>query len=1409
MRLEELFQPILNEAPGDEKGPRTVTLTMVELFEMNGQTPPMKEGPNGTMVWADPKMAEPITIEVGDEQGQLRPDVANTYEIWKESGAVPGMIPDENGELKPYFENNIAVDLAYQFSAGSAELLANWTRGGAYAIDRAMNGLGVISGDYIGYSGELKLTKKTTSDEFLFDKAQKWFEDNTDQDFKDNMAKTAGAVKTWDDFGTLLFGGTGFNLEGMAGIVVGELPSEIVDATLYKLATVTGGATVALSTVLNGLEAGGAAAKSIRQRIEKAFDDGQLQAQPIWTIYTEAARMQLAQEQPELQGEKLKEAIDAMSLDMAVDRSTKHAFLKVAATGGAIASVQNKLLYSGPISQKFLKNAMAKGATGVLGEGVSGYVEQVFENLGIMSGAGKITYATEDAVNAAYNEALAGTAAGAVSTVVDAGARFTGARAALRQFLMGGSKDVESLVTILGMDPKQLITRMTDNRKTIEDPNNPGQQIANPNFGKLQVANILSKRLITSKDLSKTELRRLGLGFGNTKIKITKDGQQIVVSKKEILANDKAMKLANLMDNIEIDPKENVAVLMYDDEQQVRDLASLLDIPNAKKAKISDLMAEIEDVRKVDIRIQGRSKLEAPVWSDLNDRQRTQYWKEGKVTFNNDPERGNQTWTRDQVLYNSRRNNDNIPDDIANLADNTEARPSLENSDIGKEINMLQQSIDSSPAMIMARKKLKDDQADWDAEAKKNGIEATTAEYGPRPSKDMPGDPYNFTGAEASVSMLKREQNQLRDSLLADQKQWDQEFGETHTRDGVVVIQKRRVSSQLRAIQDQVSIDNDARAREAMGPNEGFKDVVVHAPTGDSNNEVDRTRIIQSIKTDIASGTSDPTKLETRLEALEKAYPGISNEIISPSDLNALQNGTDVESVQNKVGVEPGSISADINVSARPPRGTEVELDGTTYRFLGRMWAPVKPNGDLGATGHQNHQQLMKNWRDDAVKKSELGDNAKLPEITGLGTSPNVGEGPNAVEVNTNAPALPSVDTTNQTLDALKDKNPQDKPVKVSNNAELATPKPKDNTFIKPEDPSEVEVDDQVPFLVPPASDADAQSANIAVPDSVSQKFADVLATKNAIKVSKFLNGLPPKQAGKLRYDYGQGNFDVQPTKPPNVDTNVGANTQAALGQTDTTTSTSGVEVKPIDDKPVTTKSQTLPKPSDKDADPEIDTTPSNKVNVGKPPITPKFGTPSQTVDINPSDFRQPKVSRTAPTLTKPSDKDVDPEIDTKPKEPTVKTTGPGMPTVSTQGDDTTSGVEVEPTDDKPKTDRVGPNLATPQSDRKDVDPEVDTTPPEQVKSTDTDTLAGTEFGTTPVGTLPKSKTQQKAQTKQDTKVNQKSKIANKRKLAKRMPGGDDKKKKPRPLPSASPIKFDDPLKLGSYQTVGQGSLFK
>ena len=71
--------------------------------------------------------------------------------------------------------------------------------------------------------------------------------------------------------------------------------------------------------------------------------------------------------------------------------SISNAFYKVAVTGGVIDAIQNRILYRGPIKAGFMKNAIVKGVAGTTGEGVSGYLEQVFENLGIMDGAGNIT----------------------------------------------------------------------------------------------------------------------------------------------------------------------------------------------------------------------------------------------------------------------------------------------------------------------------------------------------------------------------------------------------------------------------------------------------------------------------------------------------------------------------------------------------------------------------------------------------------------------------------------------------------------------------------------------------------------------------------------------------------------------------------------------------------------------------------------------------------------------------------------------------------------------------------------------------------------------------------------------------------------------------------------------------------
>ena len=181
---------------------------------------------------------------------------------------------------------------------------------------------------------------------------------------------------------------------------------------------------------------------------------------------------------------------------------------------------------------------------------------------------------------------------------------------------------------------------------------------------------------------------------------IKKDGKEFKITVKEAEQNDKDIELIAILDDNEIDPKEGITVVNLGDEAEVRRMAELLGIDN--KGSINGVLSRIENVKKIDVRVKGRSTLEPPIWSDLDDDQKLQYWKEGKVTFTGHEERGNQTWTRSQILYNSRRNNDTIPEEIANLGDNTFARPDLnsdEYAETAKTIKRLENQIENSALM--------------------------------------------------------------------------------------------------------------------------------------------------------------------------------------------------------------------------------------------------------------------------------------------------------------------------------------------------------------------------------------------------------------------------------------------------------------------------------------------------------------------------------------------------------------------------------------------------------------------------------------------------------------------------------------------------------------------------------------
>ena len=1200
MRLGELFedQPIIVEAPGDDgadKPVRTVTISLADIYKMTNRTPPAKMGPNGQLIMPE-GFYDQKTYTVGGEDG-VDVEIANAIDQYNAGGKVKGMIMKDN-ELRPYNDNHILVDLGWQFAAGTAELAASWMKGGSYVIDDVINNLTISGRLYKNKTGKnlSNLSKGTLSgydnpemdgdgkykdDTWFMDRAREWLENKTDQQFRDNVDFTAGAVNSFDDLSSLIWGTSGFNLEGAAGIIISELPSEIVDVSLMLTTGPLAG--LSASAGLNALEAGGAAAQSITDRINDAYNRGKLQETGEFKIYMDAAREQLASEgEYESEAELAKASAD-LARKFAIDQSIRSAIYKVAVTGGAIDSVQNMVLYGGLIKPKFMKNALVRAVTlpirtgtryvaGTVSEGVSEAAEQWFENGGIIDGAGNITTRTEGMVNAAYNGMLAAQSGNITSATVGGAQRIRAGAAGLRKFVMGGSKDPRILVDLMTISPSELLNLVT--------------KVDENGVRRFAISDLVKKRTVGTADIE--EAKKKGMRPNRRgQYTITKDGKQFKITVKEAEQNDKDIELIAILDDNEIDPKEGITVVNLGDEAEVRRMAELLGIDN--KGSINGVLARIENVKKIDVRVKGRSTLEPPIWSDLDDDQKLQYWKEGKVTFTGHEERGNQTWTRSQILYNSRRNNDTIPEEIANLGDNTFARPDLnsdEYAETAKTIKRLENQIENSALMRKAKQDLENDQKEWDAEAKKNGVGPTVAEFGPRPSRDMPGDPYNFTGARSSTAIIENDLNNIKKQFEKEQADWDKQFGSTHLRDGSIkkgeeLFLKDKDQIKTAAVEvakekvEKVKSENaDVEGIEAM--TEDPKAVVIN-PDDTENYSLSRANLVASTKLEISTRNMKPDAVRQMLKNLEKMYPGISNDIISQEDLAKYEQlPKEVRDKLNQEVQKAPPSSLEQPQLDRPPTGTVVELDGKRYVWLGvpdgigGMWAEQKPDGSRGTTNHQNHKQLMQKWKDSTLQKDKP--QLKTPEDVNDGVT---------VDKQTATTEKQKQHNNNITKNIANNGMPMDLEGGVADGVS--------------------DIDDQEIYDPSKATDNDQQYKDVEVPQKIKDQYAKVLATKNAIKVNNFLKSLPADQAGSLRAN-GVPELDTQPTigtppEQPAVPQDGGEldiNIEPEQEPTVTTTKPDELQVPDVPTQPKSPKPDELKTPKigtapEKPADPEDD----------------------------------------------------------------------------------------------------------------------------------------------------------------------------------------------------------------------------
>jgi len=1027
MRLTELTSPsqnktVLKEDTEVNSSP-TILISPAEIYQMAGQIPPSIEGPNGTMIqpegWYDR-----VEMEVGTEEGMVTPAYAQAHNEWVNGGRVPGLLWDsETNTMKPYNENGVLEDLGWAIAAGAFETASAMTKGGAKVLDDTLS---LVT--YVGTAGNVntfgnnKILKKTMAsstvndkgervyDEFILDDAANWFTNNTDQAFQDNVEWTSGAVNSFSDVAGLFLGGVPGGWEGALGIMASELPSEILDLGLMIASGGTAG--LVAGGVLNAFEAGGAAASEIQKTIDAAYDRGVLQETPQYQVMLNAATQQIIKDNPDMSPADVAESASILAREQLTHGAINRGFYAVAATGGVADTIQNKVAYGGPIRKKFLGNALGKAIISPASEAIGEMGEQLVTNMAIRNKAGKIVQVEDGVINAGWNGWIAGNTA----TMVGTGASVIGkgnqaqraARARLRQFFAGGSKDPEALIDVMSMDANALRTYVTDNN------------------GKLRLGELVRERngLVTMEDLTTAQQRQVNARRSKG---VVIDGKRY--TKRQLEENSRDLELIDKFNNIDIDPRENKAVVILDSEEDIRRVAALLGLES--KGKINKVMANLEEVRKLDFRIQGRSNLEAPVWSDLNRRQRQEYIKNGSVTFVGDKERGNQTWTRDQIMFNSRRNQDDVPDDIANLLDNTDPRPTLSPDD-QREMQRLQALIDNNIAMTAARRELEADQKDWDAEAQRNGEEAARSEFGPRPSEDMEGDPYNFTGARASTSMAQTTIDQIKKA----QTYWDTQYGDTHNPNGVVIYSKpsSAVTNFVRrafiAKPKTSGVDTVDTTAPAQPTDDSDVDTTAPAqPTDDSDVDTtpasglaspqgaddavdvdtdtspitpddlindDKKKVVAPVvltpgettskahvtylhKIAIANGDMDPISVAAMLKKSEKSFPGITNDVLPGGIDSYVQDPRAVKkTLQNDSKTQ--TAPTDVTRNGKPPKGTSVELNGQDYTFAGAMWVPIKPDGSRGSTGHKNHKELTKKWQDSTIDQT-IPDRLKTPDM--------------------------------------------------------------------------------------------------------------------------------------------------------------------------------------------------------------------------------------------------------------------------------------------------------------------------------------------------------------------------------------------------------------------------------------------
>lgn len=1252
MRLTELFvteKPIVEDTEISSSGRTLITLSLADIYDMTLQPYPEVIDPDtGRSTTPDGFFTKrQYGVGVPDDTGQveagsIHPGMVQAYRQWQEGGAKPGQLMDENGELRPYNENIYLEDFAWRSASGLSSLANDLTTAGAYALDAGFElgqdgsqalwnsvlNNGSVAGNFAKRMGasdweDAPIDEKgfgaldwISTDPMKLDQFAQYLDDKTDLSFRDAGDLMANSVNSGSDLLALFIGGDAQMAQSWAGLgamYATELPSMILDYGIIAAGSLTGpqgaAAATGLLATVNAAEASGAAINQIKDVINASYEAEELQKTPQWTSAIGLAREQLIYDGELAEGAEPSEMQLAQIEQLAkrvIETNTFNAVvLPIAGSAAVLDTVGDKLLLGrmrmpNPVNPR----AQLRWATRVIVsaqlEGGEEALQEIWSQRGLLNEAG-VPADPSQIINAYYQGVVIGKAEAGVATATDTlgalanvlGSRGNNqtddqksARALLRQYFYGNDAgNPAALINIQRMDPNLLHNNVLNDE------------------GRLAIAEKIRERGVITDIEQKDDngeyifsrIQRFRLRRGAT---ITmEDGTEI--SEDYIQRTNRDLDLISVIDNMKFNHQQGRHDINFENQQDLIDAAAALgiDVEGSGldfrgKRRINRIMSELENIYKLDVRVQGRSDLEAPSWQDLSPAQKAEYVNKGYVDFTNESKDGNrigQRWARDEIDRTTQRdgNWDQVPQEVKDVAEPIDARPDIFNdtSEASNEVRSAQDYLNSFGTR--ARRELGQEQTRWDN--RNPGVDPLGADN-PRPNEENNENYQNLMSASRGETMITRPYAQqlaaAQEALEADIETWDAENARDFNRNGTPkmasrvnmiggrgdgeaeVASRRQAGNQAPEVQEpevqEPEVEVEPDSTDAIAPitqdDLTAQDDTLAAPYQSPSNQpfgdLARGLTVFNTKYRLAAEPMAPGAVRSMIADLEKTYPGIETEVFGSGGVDSYIESQ--EEFANNVAENPPSLPM-IEAPKRPMTGMEAELDGQTFVYPGGMWISVNEDGTRGRPATKEQQQRL---TDQALDRTV----PVLPTTVDQADTRPVYVNPQRPEVQTTVAELPEysegdtveylrVDGSKNDAEFVREldngniqvfKNgatyaltPQQISAAGIDNFEITTTPPapsevertKDNNWgLDATDPRgrdqrnippapEVTEPEAEPEVFDPSAETpiDQQFADVEVPQSVKDEYADVLATQNGIKIMQFLDGLPPEQAGSLR----------------------------------------------------------------------------------------------------------------------------------------------------------------------------------------------------------------------------------------------------------------------------------------------------